>query len=330
MDDKQISPEEKLLKVIQGGGGKSENLTPEEKMLNAVKAPSGKPEAVTPSSASGPASGEKHAISTEPAKPIPPKVGMSKPAQSAVKEQLKLKQAPVIPVDSGQKTVDSKSSKVGADLDKRKENAAPGVPAESVKSGVSQKIAETEPASAPITPSEIRKNPQSSSFFQIINWALGVVVLLVICLSGYEIYAGITTFGSIKNTMQVSGSNGAPAGGLQDLSNPYDLNAILKSFTDRPWNPIDMDPLLPSTNGIPTEPRTPWQTYAKENLKLMGFAGADPKTAEAILSDKKENKLLFLSVGRKIDIMGTKINVAEVQKDYVLLSDGKGSSLQIK
>ena len=296
MDEKQISPEEKLLKVIQGNGGKSGTPTPEEKMLNAAKAPAGS------------------AGSTQKTVEAGKSGAGPKPAEPQAKGQLKLKPTPV-----------------AAGKPEAKGKPEGGVSGSA--QGVGGPKAEA-PAPVPVAQAEIRKNSQGSSFFQKINMALGFVVLLVIGLSGYEIYAGISTFDSIKKKIQIpSGDGGAISGATEvQLPDPYDINAVLKSFVDRPWSLPDLEKPSEDGGGIVETIKiinVPWQTYAKENYKLMGFAGPDPATAEAIVSDKKENKLHFLAVGGRIDIMGAKINVAEVQKDYVLLSDGKGS-LQIK
>jgi hypothetical protein len=188
--------------------------------------------------------------------------------------------------------------------------------------------------SAPAPAPSVKKISEGSSLFQRINWVLAAVIMVALCLSVWEIFAGITTSGSIKMPVPVqSGGIDMPVPTEDEV---YNIKLITEAYKIRPIYPPDLtkpEGVTDSPTGgtvVVVAPMPPWQNYAKENIKLMGFAGPDPKTAEAILSDVKLKSMYFVAVGSKINIQGNEISIAEVQKDYVLLSDGKGKPLDIR
>jgi hypothetical protein len=269
--EKQVSPEEKLLKVIQSGGTEPSSSTKE----TPAKAPA--------------------RTTASPA----PKQEKAAPAPSVKPE----KAPPVAKQDAKSKL------KVAASDQTASASPKPADPAAAKPAT---------PAAHAVGAAPARKRPKRKVNLRTVNSSLAAIVLVMLCLLGYEIWAAIETNG--QDTRVVIPR--LPGGGTQDMPRvePVLSSNVLEKFAARPI----FGTLAPTSEKTgTTTPTTAWILYAKDNLKLAAFIGDPGAAQKAVIIDKKLNdRMIFVRPGDKITAGDQDVNVLEFQSDKVILSDG--------
>jgi hypothetical protein len=278
--EKQVSPEEKLLKVIQGGDAdpsSSAKETPpkarQEAAARTVAAPASKADKAVPTPAAKP----------EKAPPV---------AKQDAKSKLKV-----------------------AASDQSATSPATPKPA----SPVAAKPATAAGLAAGAAPA--RKRPKRKVNLRTVNSSLAAIVLVILCLLGYQIWAAIET----SSQDQLSGHINVPrpaGSGTQDVRTAQLVLSTneLDGFEKRP---LIGGGLSPIQSNVGTPIASGWILYAKDNLKLAAFIGEPGAAQKAVIMDKKlDNRMIFVKLGDKIAAGDQDVKVDEFQSDKVILSDG--------
>ena len=314
--DEQTLPEEKLLKVIQGGDrGKKDTAA----ATAAATAAGGTAESTSATVASGkpsaPARDSETAQSTQGEKPVL-KVDRSSatvasgkattPARSSEAAQSTQREKPVLKVDRSSKP--EKPAPAG----KQEAAAQPVTPAR-----VGKMI--------PVSP--VRRHARVALSVGTVTPWLGVAAATMFFLTALEIGAN---FQRIRVDQWATGlPTGLPippreatagtALGAGDAGNFVVFLVPPQGSGDDPTKP----PVL-----------TEWGQYVKEHVSLIGISrGGKDGEPEAILGekdvDKKETKMHFLRLGQKITLAQKELTLERIGGEEAILSDGK-QSLAVK
>ena len=297
----KVSPEEKLLKVIQGGEGQEKKKTPEEKLLDATKGEEGR--AAGGKGQGAPAKAQPAAA----AKPAPATAG--KPAPAA-KAEPKAASAAAPEAKSAAKA-DEKSKLKLADAPKPSDAAE----AKAASIGMIG-------ASAPAPAAESRK-PGVSFNIRTVNVFLGVAGLVIFGLAIFDAWGAVSaTRLRSEATPGQEGGEGKD-GGLK-FSELKAMDDYRKIF-EKPIFPMKEPDKVPGgpSNTVPQEV---WAQTLKE-WQGIGFMGQPGPQAEIIVMDQKEKRMHFLKMGQTVSIAGQEIKVKEVQTDRVIFTDGKAEAI---
>ena len=374
--EREISPEEKLLKVIQEGGEAGKSQTPEEKLLSTVQ-PTSQPtsprgssprteaaagQAVAPGKSGG---GEQNAaapriVGAAPAAAqIPPKPAPvvspppAKPSAPVAQAEPLKKTGAVKPAEPAPPAPKKKEDKPGPEA-----KAATPEPEEKLKLKILKPEAAAEgkgPAakamigvSAPSSsgvdvsvPGINSKRPARKFSVGTLNRAMAAAVVLLLGLTAYEIWAGVRAFetsrlrqeatsgqGSQRSGVsnQKSGVNKGDGMGVLPKQDSQGMGALLSDIVDL-WK-LRGDVFnhggtvvveLQQNQVTKIEPVGPLAA----RLKLMGFSRPPGEETKAILWDSKDAKMFIARNGEKILVGAQPLELIEIQRDYVVLSDGK-------
>jgi len=312
-DEEKLSPEEKLLKVIQSGGdaergeqkpdGAAADTVPAQPV--ARSSAEGAARAAGQAEGQSPSPGESSDMAQEPAAPTgaePSGRQASEAKQEVAKPKPKLKVAKGAP---------------GAKQDK-------GKPA----------VSESKPVPAVIAaaPASSGRGPGSrNTGIRTVNRCLAAIVFIMVCLAGFEIWANIRSPEDEKPPGQYGPL--AQIGEGESEGRVPSLESLLRSFAERDIFQIpDVKVIQVDDQRLKQKPPD-WVEYTQAHFNLIGFSSprgsaiAGPPDAEgkreAIIVDKKENKMHFLRTGQELSIEEQKLKLKEILKDSVVFTDGK-------
>lgn len=329
-DDEQVSPEEKLLKVIQGDGEAPEAGTPEERLLNSVQGEEPVAEAASGGAQTESVETDFEAV-TEPAAAEPAPVAAEPAVEAAPAAPSKLKIAEPAPTvaasdaEPAAPAVEPEAEPVAAAA----ASSAPPLGAESADGAVG---AVTMASGGPL-----RKSEHRSVGLGVVNWGLAAAIFLMICLTGHAMW------GSIRDAMvQESGGPGGhettgPAengavppvdAGITDSSELYDIEDVVTKYVNTRIIMVEAERATPTNTPPgpqppPSVPQEPWEQYARKNFKLLGISRISGDEVEGIISDESIPKMLYLQVGHEVKVQKVKVAVARVGGDGIELTDGK-------
>ncbi|OGV64880.1 MAG: hypothetical protein A2498_14260 [Lentisphaerae bacterium RIFOXYC12_FULL_60_16] len=334
----QLSPEEKLLKVIQTGGQVETPSSPEEKLAKAVAAPA----APRPAPA---------VVPVAPAAPQPTPAAPAAPVQPAARPAVSIK--PSLVVKSAKP--EAPKLKLNRPPAQEKERAAKAaafaksmgtLPPDTAGSGGGDTVAPAAPGAvvsgAPVTRGTVRRTtvagraPSRAKFGErpamltLANRSLVAVILLTVGLCGYEVWAAMrwdANFGKM-------GAGSEAVSTLPALDIPPDiylLQDVMDQYARRPLIGLFVVPDKGSTPP-PPDPRieaTDTGRYISENLQMIGHSTDSAGGMEAIVMDKLDNRMHVLVVGNLMPIKDKVVTVTEILPDRVVVKDG-AVSLVIK
>ena len=300
----ELTPEEKLLKVIQENGGEQEQAAEAEEqapLTAALRAGEEPPptaediaaEAASEAGLANMEAEEKMAVAAAPEQT--PAAESEPPAESAPRKKLKLARAG--------------KAKAAASGAGKADGAGAG------KDETRTAIIEAGPL-APVTSARAPRFGIGT-----VNRILAALVLLMVGFAAYEIYASMRTplapstvpAGTTRYTIAE-----VPEGDLPPIEEVLDV------FKNRPI--IGEPKEKPEPRGPQQPPPvTPFQRYAKENMNLIGLSAptGDPQAGEAIIVDTKADKMHFLRVGQELAIEGKNVTLARITADYVVFQVGE-------
>jgi hypothetical protein len=337
--DENLTPEEKLLRVIQGkdqdssppGDSEEVPVVPVEESAPEIPEP--------PSEVSEPQPAEIEVAQEEslPAEPVqeevaqtpepeePPESEQPEPEEAAepeaeepeveeepedAKPKLRLatapaegKEAPVIE--------EAASAEAGED-----DIAAAGQEetTEEEESPVAAAAASTATAGTMVAPG--MKYEERKTGFRTANRLLMAAVVLILALVGFEIWANITAkpmpppedmgTSEIRDVIQ------------SELPPITDILAIVdgKIFPGE-------EPIV-STNTTTTVTTAQSEGWARKNIKLAGIAQLTEEEREAIVMDKGVGKVHFLRVGDTMLANGVEFKITRIESKKVAITDGSG------
>ena len=390
--EQQLSPEEKLLKVIQGGGEVQKDPSPEEKMLGAVKqspqpasplrqaqglaaprraedrdqksevrdpafanplrqgsggqeASAGKQESgitgqrvdakaqPTQTAAAGKPAGKVVAAASPPAAKAATPVAAAGPQPASPLRQAqgfaepRKKAAQTKPPESARKPAKKEETKAAESEEKPKLKVLKPEPEPEAKEPPAKTLIGA-PDTGVIgagTPAVVsgRKRADKRLTIGMINRGLAVAAVLILVLTGLEVRETVRTSEVRGQKSEVSGPASAPG--------PEQENAAemlpLASFAD-PWKSKDLFAYAGGETGKASDTNkqaAPPPPELAGRLKLMGFSKAPESDGKAILKDTKDERILIAGRGEKILVGEQPLELLQIQKDYVVLSDGKES-----
>lgn len=327
-EEENISPEEKLLKVIQGEG-EGEGRRDESGKLKAESRNGGEEggerdgDSVKRSALSGQIEGK----AGEPG--APPRLRLATADKGASADQDSEEDIPAgiatmhMASDEAEHITENleKDELVGAKPTSSGTKAA-------VKGGGASAKDERRRSSGTIgasaQPVDRKKGAPIQFGIVALNRALAFLVLVVVAFAGMEIWANVRSDGDVVPPANYSGVEVT----LLDRQAEQELppvEAVIESFRKRPI--LGMAPEEPINDERESKPRsTGADKYAKENLNLIGLSSssAGQSDQEAIIVDNKLNKMYFLSPGQSIAVEGRELVVEEIAHDSVTLSDQFG------
>ena len=288
-NENEVTPEEKLLKVIQDGGEAEQEKVGEGA---TIVPPSSAPEvtaediaAASPTKAAAEGAGaEVPAVEEEPAAKPKLKVAKQEPEEKAEGQE---------EAEAGAKAEEKEPKGKGAG---KKAASKPGL----IEAG-------------PVVTATVGK--PSGFGISTVNKCLAAVVLIMIGFAVYEIWASIQI--PQKDAPEITD---VPAPGWMDSAadqSTIPIEDVLKAFKEK--SIIGMkelaQPVAPGPKKPP--PATSLELYAKENLNLIGLSDD-----EAIVVDKKIDKMYFLKVGDKIKIDDRDLSLVEITSEQVTVTVG--------
>ena len=150
-----------------------------------------------------------------------------------------------------------------------------------------------------------------------VNRCLAALVVVILCFAGYQIWANV-------HAMQMP-APGAVEEILLDYEEEVDLPPLEQLLSAWRSSPILGQPRARETNGAGArsqpEPRVPWKEYVSENWDLIGLSSHEGR-AEAIVFDRLESKMHFVSVGQKVTMKDRELELEEIGGEQIVLTDG--------
>jgi hypothetical protein len=278
--EQELTPEEKLLKVIQEG---DEGADAGEAPVEAVEPAAD--EAVVPSAAAAP---------EPPVAEVPAEVEAS---AEAPPKKSKLKLA---------KGAKAAAATAATETDEPAPEDAPR---------------ESSPGMIGAGPVVMGKASRAPLFgMALLNKILAVVVLVMIGFAVYEIWANIrypVYEAAPLNDPGVATLDQVPDGELAPLDD------VLKDWEEQQLFGQKTHPLAATNTVTPVKQTTPFEVYARQNLKLIGLSSDGKGGSEAILSDRKADKMHFLTLGGTFTVNDVQITVSDITAEYVEVVDGE-------
>ena len=307
--EKQVSPEEKLLNVIQSNGKQEDNKIKTEP---APAKAAGAPAPVQPVPPKTVPAVQAFAKAQEPQKAEKPKLKLATGPQtsdevSRVKSQGGQPESPV-----------SETKKQPANLDKKEEKPSKSQPKAKQDIGASPA-----PVSASVPGMAIRKKTKRKFSLSSVNQILAVVIFVVLCFAGIEIFA------AIKTERRSEPKNTQPEINPRiDIGRMMTAEELMPLISSDIW--IRQPNISTGTSIVTNIQTTAWMDYMRKNIKLMGVSVKDNEAdTEAIFNDKEAKTMFYLKRGETTQINGVNVRLEVIEGDRVKLSDGK-QSLDIK
>jgi len=289
-NEQQLSPEEKLLKVIQEGGDEA-----------------GDPAGRSPSDADAPFNAESPDLAETMGVGVADVQGEEEPVVPSPEE---LSEKPRLKVARP-------ASTEGAD------QVAAGV-AGVAGVAVAERPGAEEAAPVSRARSLLKKRPDPVQSISAVNKCLVVALLLLVVVTGVEIWGNVKTFGAERydeGILPVLGAGGAdqprPAPAATKLGS---LDMVLKPFMARSLFDIPKKP--GAGDGKPAPVPGP---NISSQLTLIGLTNinGDRHKAEAIVMDNKINKMHLLRIGDTVTVDGRVFTLEEIHPDHVVFTEGK-------
>ncbi len=320
MAEEQASPEEKLLKVIQGSGDKKN-----EEKDSGKQSPSSNP---APAKEEGKKPAEK-----EQSKPVEKKEEKPKNEEAISKEKKKEEAAKKLAESLKASASEAKSEAKPEAKEDKKEEAKPEAKEEE-KAEVPESIAAMDGmigGSSPVIQGH-KKKFEKIPVMTLVNRGLALASVLMICCSGWEIWANIQIAG--ERSRETSSNTGPenPTGvsntNKNETASPG-IEDILTRFSNggkfvKPDAGVQIG-VSNTTEVVVQVAADPIIKTMKENFTLMAvYAKPDnPREYEVIIVDKTDNKMHFLGVGDKMSVNGQDVELDQILGDKVTFKLGK-------
>ena len=317
-----LSPEERLLKVIQGKGGKSGDAAEVPATPTIAKTPSdpvtsknpprlrpkpAKPAVVQPVSETSSAAAK---ATPTPAPPVK--------AQEPAKEPAKVAPAPKKAAPAPAKAAPAAPTFSDGPADPAVKDAATlgeGAPVLFADQSVVTDLVEEDPVA-------IETVKESRVFgVSVVNKCVAALVMFtIIVILAYEI---ISAFHVSANPSALLGEASLPPQDqLNEGAELPDLKDLLASFRDRGFmiQNVDENPVV--RPDVP-DSRISLKLYVQENIVILGLSRpGEQNVLEAILMDRAGPKMHIVREGDKISLIGGVLKIERISSDAVIGHDG--------
>ena len=319
-----LSPEERLLKVIQGKGAKSgvAAKVPSAPVIantssDPVKPKSPprlrpKPAAVRPASETPPAAAE---ATRPPAAPIkaqePVKESAKKPEKKPAKVAPTLKKSAPAPAKAAPTFADGPATLAVQDA----ATLGEGAPVLFADQSVGVDLVEEEPVA-------IETVKESRVFgISVVNKCVAALVMFtIVVILAYEI---ISAFYVPANPNAVLGEASLPPlDQLNEGEGLPDIKDLLASFRDRGFLIQNVDEAPVVRPDVP-DSRISLKLYVQKNIVILGLSRpGEENVLEAILMDRSGPKMHIVRAGDKISLIGGVLKIERISSDAVIGHDG--------
>lgn len=288
-EEDQISPEEKLLKVIQDKGEEPAKEVEATRTEESSPAPESVKE---PAAAEVAESTQEETVATDAGEPTAgqkPKLKMSKVEDP--------------------EAADAKTDDVGS-------KAEPSTSAGLIG------------ASSPVVSVGKKRAPLKLGIGAA-NRCLAAVIVIALMLTGLEVWNFVKPASAATMTGNSGVESTTPTLDIPIHAAQYSFPDVLKSYRQKPIFVIFEPGSEIGTEGggrpLPPQPRrVGWAKYARANMKLMGLSPVpdSPELTEAIIADTKTKRMYFAKVGDKLVVSGRQVSVLKINGALVILTDG--------
>jgi hypothetical protein len=317
--EESLSPEERLLKVIQGKGAKAGDTAEVPPTPEIAKTPSDsvkpknpprlrpKPAAVQPASETPPAP-----ANAPPAPPIKAQEPANKPAKKTAKLAPARKKAAPAPA----KVAVAAPTFADGPANPAAQDAAPeGAPVLFADHSVDTNLVEEDPVA-------IETVKESRVFgISVVNKCVAALVMFtIVVILAYEI---ISAFHVSANPNAVFGDASLPPQGQLDEGEGLpDITDLLASFRDRGFMIQNVNEAPVVRPDVP-DSRISLKLYVQKNIVIIGLSRlGEQNVLEAILMDRAGPKMHIVREGDKISVIGGVLKIERISSDTVVGHDG--------
>lgn len=340
--DENLTPEEKLLRVIQG-------VDQEKDSTASMKAEEARePRSEAPPSTSGPTADAGQAPQSEPE--IPEKEDVPEEPQEPLvaketEAEMPPEEEPPVPVQAEQQeeTEDDLKPEEGPAVEQDSEEgkearpklklatASAGTPEAEIEEGTPEGeepetsaedddpaavAAASSAASDPLVVAPGVKYEERRTGFSTSNRCLMAVVILILALVGFEIWANITAKPMLPPT-----DTGSPEMREMRHSELEPIEKILAEVAKKPIFPPDGEDNGSDERKV-SKPKS--IDYVRKHIKLAGIADISEDEREAIVMDKGVGKVHFLRVGDIMLANDVRFKVTRIESNKAVITDGSG------
>ena len=322
-EEKELSPEEKLLGVIKNDGKKDAEDSKAEDQARKVddsrqdEKPEVKPEKEKAETAPAVVKEEVPAKKT-PAEKEPETEQVKKEAgQEDKKEKQEPEQEKKKPAE--QEKIEEKGGEDGSKVEPE--------PAEDIEEPADSMDGMIGADSTPVAVNR-KKQFERQSVVTLVNKGLAAAAALMVCCSGWEIWANIQAMGNVSSTTVTGDMNNVAGDDPQIIQNDgtVSINDVLAGLTKNKFGKPESDGVVTviTKTVVPGGANDAIIKKIKENIVLMGLSAMpdNPREYEAILTDK-EGKMYFLGVGEVISVDNQDIELDQILGDRVVFKLGK-------
>ena len=329
--DENLTPEEKLLRVIQGKDQDSSSsgdieevpMVPAEESVPAVPEPAEPSPQPAEMASAQENSAPEEVLVEEPEPEEPPEAEQPELEKAAEPEKSEPEQAAEPKADDANgarpklrlATASAEGGEASDDKEAVSEEAEKAEPVEKEEKPAAAAVASRASAGAMVAPG--MKYEERKTGFGTANRLLTAAVILILALVGFEIWANITA----KPIPPPADAGTAEARTIMQ-SELLPIEEILADVATKPifYNPSER-------KGIEDEEKVikpPLGDYPRKNLRLAGIAELSEEEREAIVMDKGVGKVHFLRVGDTMLANGVEFKITSIESKKVAITDGSG------
>jgi len=319
----ELSPEEKLLKVIQSGGKPAEKMSPEEKLVNIARQQEQTGPVQHAESINKETKEAAHVIPPS-ISPPPKKIQLPHGQSGAKSEPVKLK---LTKVDEDHAKQTGREARAAAVAKVMSGASSPQqIPITEGNKGVSAVRGDKAANRVNVYKFPVFKKPvEKKNIYPVINRFLVAGILLALILSSYQIGAAIKWENEFKRSADehVKSSSDNALAQLEIYPDPYVMENLLQSFAQKNIFGVLAEVTSKKTEqrSQPTASNNSLEETVK-NLQLIGHSKLDDNLFEGIVMDKKENKMYFLKPGDKFPFYNEELDVVDVLSDRLIVKKG--------
>lgn len=291
-----------------------ENVTPEEKLLNVIQSGGEK----TESAVEGPVEAEKADAVQASAVADEKTVVEEKPSESVAEEPVaEVKNAEPVSADVSAPEVKGKM-KLAKTPKKAPQADGSGSAAEPVKPD--------ELANEPVAPADggvafAKRQKGKGSGITTINRMLAAGILVLLGMSALEVFRVVKGNGTERMLVDLEipemQSSQVSAVEVQQV---YGSDIFWRS------SGAGGNGGSQTTTQTITVNTTPWADYMKQNIRLMGISmRANKPDSEAILIDNTDKRMYFVKLGSSFSVQGVDVRLDDLESERARFSDGKNS-----
>lgn len=242
-----------------------------------------------------------------------PEEKLLKVIQEGAEEDQEKQGAPADPEEGGE-VADGKKLRVAA------EPAAVGADAAAEEP---EQLSAPEEAQDVVPGAGLHGRGWGGSGLRRINRILLLVALVMLVLSALQFWAHVQALESVPVSRAAPHGTGPTRVGSGSPASVV-VDSILQAFADKPLfdyaEPVELT--AQTAGGAVSTQVTGWRRYVAENLDLLGLSGDSAGGQEAIIVDRKEDRMHIVREGQSFRVGEKKLTLDEISEKEVVVTDG--------